>query len=112
MALKWGFGGHHRKMQTTQTNPCPLATFDILYVLWLHHTVWPLQAFSQWPLAIFGHFPKRVLAPGTPKRGLIAFSLKNTHNHLAKGSSGCIWPPRHDAPSGSASKSECPIFGP
>ena len=94
------FGGRHGKMQTTQANPCPLATFDILYVLWLHHTVWPLQPFSQWPLAIFGHFPKRVLAPRTPKRGLIAFLLKNTHNHLAKGSSGCIWPPRHDAPSG------------
>ena len=93
-------GGPTGKMQTTHAKPCSLATFDILYVMWLCRTPRPLRRFSQWPSAIFGRFPKRVLAPGPPKRAPIAFSLKNTHNHLAKWSPGCTWPSRCVAPSG------------
>ena len=59
-----------------------------------------LQSFSQWPPAIFGRFPKRVLARGSPKQARIAFSLLDHINHMGKGSTECTRINRRIAPSG------------
>merc|ERR1712208_247534 len=59
------------------------------------------RSFSQWPLAIFGSFPKRVSARGAPKRARIAFFLQRPNIYMGKGYLGCTQLARCIAPSGS-----------